>query len=210
MVEKIKKKTLSAKDLGLTPVESSKGATVSFATVVRVLMQNNWRQGTVACKGRSDVNKTNKKPWKQKGTGRARAGAADSPLWRGGGVAFGPQPRDRELKISKSAHKLAMKQLVWERANADRILSLDVTWPDETPKTAVIKAALKTVELAHAKVAFFVAPHDYRTQASLANMRNVQVLYFDQPNAYDLAKGSYWVFLNGDDQLFKDMVGRWN
>jgi large subunit ribosomal protein L4 len=71
-----------------------------FAMAVRALLQN-WRQGTVACKGRSDVSFSNKKPWKQKGTGRARAGSARSPLWRGGGVAFGPQPRTRTLKITK-------------------------------------------------------------------------------------------------------------
>ena len=63
---------------------------VAMAIYVRALLQN-WRQGTVACKGRSDVSYSNKKPWKQKGTGRARAGSARSPLWRGGGVIFGPQ-----------------------------------------------------------------------------------------------------------------------
>ena len=64
-------------------------------------MLQNWRQGTVACKGRSDVAFSNKKPWKQKGTGRARAGSARSPLWRKGGVIFGPQPRTRTLTITQ-------------------------------------------------------------------------------------------------------------
>ena len=69
----------------------------------------NWRQGTVACKGRSDVAFSNKKPWKQKGTGRARAGSARSPLWRGGGVIFGPQPRTRMLKVAKQVKKKCFK-----------------------------------------------------------------------------------------------------
>ena len=69
---------------------------------IRSLLQN-WRQGTVACKGRSDVGYSNKKPWKQKGTGRARAGSARSPLWRGGGVIFGPQPRTRVLKNEQTS-----------------------------------------------------------------------------------------------------------
>ena len=62
----------------------------NFALWVRALLQN-WRQGTVVCKGRSEVAYSNKKPWKQKGTGRARAGSARSPLWRSGGVIFGPK-----------------------------------------------------------------------------------------------------------------------
>src|SRR4030066_2094069 len=73
----------------------------AFSTWIRVL-EKNWQQGTVACQGRSDVSRTNRKPWKQKGTGRARAGSARSPLWRGGGIIFGPQPRTRTLTVSKS------------------------------------------------------------------------------------------------------------
>ena len=210
MAEKTKKNALSAKEVGLTPIENAQGAAISFATAVRVLLQNNWRQGTVACKGRSDVNRTNKKPWKQKGTGRARAGTARSPLWRGGGVTFGPQPRVRELKISSLANRLAMKQLAWDRLGSDAVVPLEVAWPDEKPKTAVMQDVLVQAGLAGKRVAFFVAPHDYRTQASLANIPKVQVLYFDQPNAYDLANGAYWVFLKGDSQLFKDMVAKWN
>lgn len=90
--------TLSLSDLGVTWEQVD--AKVDYALWVRVLMQN-WRQGTVGCKGRSDVARSGKKPWKQKGTGRARAGTARSPLWRGGGVIFGPQMRTRTLKINK-------------------------------------------------------------------------------------------------------------
>ena len=79
-----------------------------MAVYVRSLLQN-WRQGTVGCKGRSDVAYSNKKPWKQKGTGRARAGSARSPLWRGGGVIFGPQPRTRVLKAGKQVKKKCVK-----------------------------------------------------------------------------------------------------
>lgn len=71
---------------------------------MRVYLQN-VRQGTVGSKGRSDIAYTNKKPWKQKGTGRARAGSARSPLWRGGGVVFGPQARIKMLKVPKKLSK---------------------------------------------------------------------------------------------------------
>ena len=90
---------VSAKDLDLATEKRSE-LTVGFSIWIRTLRQN-WRQGTVGCKGRSDVSFSNKKPWKQKGTGRARAGSARSPLWRGGGVIFGPQPRVRVLRLQR-------------------------------------------------------------------------------------------------------------
>src|SRR5260221_6802069 len=82
-----------------------------FSTSIRVLTKN-WQQGTVASQGRSDVSRTNKKPWKQKGTGRARAGSARSPLWKGGGVIFGPQARIRTLKLSKKARHKVMATIL--------------------------------------------------------------------------------------------------
>ena len=100
--------TLSASDLNIEGARKEISP-VAMAVYVRSLLQN-WRQGTVACKGRSDVAYSNKKPWKQKGTGRARAGSARSPLWRGGGVIFGPQPRTRVLKAGKQL-KRSVSQL---------------------------------------------------------------------------------------------------
>ena len=198
-----------AADLGLTKPQDMARSPVAFATAVRVLLQN-WRQGTVACKGRSDVNKTNKKPFKQKGTGRARAGAASSPLWRGGGVTFGPQPRTRRLKISRKSTRYALQQLLWQRIEAGSIVAMDIAWSSDAPKTAVARQALDAMGLGGKRVTIFVAPHDYQTQASFANIAGVQVLFYDQPNVYDLSNGSYWIFLRQDGQLFKDMVSAWN
>lgn len=200
---------VKAADLGLAKPSDMARSPVAFATAVRVLLQN-WRQGTVACKGRADVNKTTKKPFKQKGTGRARAGAASSPLWRGGGVIFGPQPRTRRLKISRKSSRYVLQQLLWQRIDAGSVVALDVTWPTDAPKTAVARQALKVAGLDGKRVTIFVAPHDYRTHASFANIAGVQVLFYDQPNAYDLSNGAYWVFLRQDGQMFKDMVSAWN
>ena len=82
-------RALAASEVGYDR-EDLKTSPVAVSQWIRALLQN-WRQGTLATKGRSDVKLSNKKPWKQKGTGRARAGTARSPLWRGGGVTFGPQ-----------------------------------------------------------------------------------------------------------------------
>src|SRR6202158_776957 len=95
--EKIKTENTPAmpvtfKEIGITAPEK-RATPHQFAVWIRALLQN-WRQGTVGVKDRSEVSLSGKKPWKQKGTGRARAGTARSPLWRKGGVIFGPHPRD--------------------------------------------------------------------------------------------------------------------
>src|ERR1700733_5875246 len=89
---------VAAQELDFDVASFTRATPISFSTWIRVLAKN-WQQGTVACQGRSDVAYTNRKPWKQKGTGRARAGSARSPLWKGGGVIFGPQARVRTMKV---------------------------------------------------------------------------------------------------------------
>ena len=97
-------RTVVAQDLGFSEDSRKSVAPSTFSIEVRRLLQN-WRQGTVACKGRSDVKGSTRKPWKQKGTGRARAGDVKSPIWRGGGVIFGPQKRVKTLKTTKAVRK---------------------------------------------------------------------------------------------------------
>src|SRR5436189_5382445 len=100
-----------AQDIDFDINSFNRASNLLFSTWARVLTKN-WQQGTVACQGRSEVSRTNKKPWKQKGTGRARAGSARSPLWKGGGVIFGPQARVRTLKISKKARQKVMTTIL--------------------------------------------------------------------------------------------------
>jgi len=208
MVRETKTGAVTAAELGLNGIEQNTVSPACFAVAIRAQLQN-WRQGTVACKGRSDVNRTGRKPWKQKGTGRARAGSFRSPIWRGGGVTFGPQPRVRMLSVPKEVRRLALQQLLLSRVNDGRVFVLPVTWADEKPKTSTACKALKALGFEDKKVILFVDMHDYRTQASFANVPNVRMLFFDQPNAYDLSNGSYWLYLEQDDKLFKEMVGAW-
>ena len=111
---------ITAHDLGIVTEKSPLINPKTFSLAIRVLLQN-WRQGTVGCKDRSEVAYTNKKPWKQKGTGRARAGTRRSPLWRGGGVTFGPQARIRELSIPRKAKQKIFSALLLQRLEAGRI-----------------------------------------------------------------------------------------
>lgn len=189
----------------ITKMDSSP---TTFALVIRALLQN-WRQGTVACKGRSDVSFSNKKPWRQKGTGRARAGTARSPLWRGGGVTFGPQPRTRMLDVNSTQRKLAFNNLLFSVMERDGIMCVDL---NETEKASTKNAArmLKSLSLHDKNVVLFVPFGEEKTFLSFCNIPNVRILSFDEPNAYDLSRASHWVFLKKDVDLFKEMIARWN
>lgn len=188
--------------------ERSAVAPEGFALCVRALLQN-WRQGTVACKSRGEVAFSNKKPWKQKGTGRARVSSLRSPLWRKGGVIFGPQPRVRKLKISRDLRKAVFLSLLWDRFDRGSVVELDWQLDGAAPKTALAHKVLRDAGLHDKQVVFFVTPHDVLTQASLSNIPSVKLLLFDQPNAYSLSQGDYWVFLKKDKDAFKDMVNTW-
>jgi large subunit ribosomal protein L4 len=180
----------------------------NLALAVRVQLQN-WRQGTVACKSRSDlISRSNRKPWKQKGTGRARAGSPRSPLWRGGGVSHGPQPRVRELKVTKALRRHVLKQVLHEKMSAGQILNWG--WEvGETPKTAAAFKALKEAGLADKRIGLFVGSHDFNAYASFGNLPNVALFGFDHPNAFTLAQAEHWVFFKKDEDLFKEMVSSW-
>src|SRR5271156_6936255 len=101
-------------------IENGKGTQAVHDTVVAYNAAQ--RSGTACTKTVGEVAVTNKKPWKQKGTGRARAGSFRSPLWRGGGVVFGPRPRDFRKKVSRSTRQLALRKALSERLNAGDVL----------------------------------------------------------------------------------------
>jgi large subunit ribosomal protein L4 len=197
---------VTAKDLGITAPKKATSAKL-FAVWVRTLLQN-WRQGTVGVKGRSDVSYSNKKPWKQKGTGRARAGSARSPVWRGGGVSFGPQMRVRKLTLPQQMKKQVLIQLVADRIKHKQLVVAE--WQlSEKPSTKQASQILALAGLTGKKVTVFLPAADLISFASFVNIPYVQVLFFDQANAYDLANSHAWLILKKDFEMFKDMVGGW-
>jgi large subunit ribosomal protein L4 len=206
-ISDVQLRTLTAQDLEVSAVAPISPR--AFSVCVRSLLQG-WRQGTVGSQGRSDVSLTNKKPWKQKGTGRARAGSARSPLWRGGGVIFGPQERTRLLKINKKVRKSALATVFNTYLTAGKIVALDWQLMGFAPKTSQAHTILKQLSLVDKKVILFVAQGDMLTYASFINLPNVSVLYFDQPNAFDLMNCDRWMLLNKDMDRFKEMVSQWN
>lgn len=125
-------------------VEADKGIQAVHDAVVAYMAAQ--RSGTACTKNVGDVNGTNKKPWKQKGTGRARAGSFASPLWRGGGVVFGPKPRDFSKKISKSTRALALRKAMTERLKAGDVIVVD-DLKVASPKTKEFSSLLDGLNL---------------------------------------------------------------
>ena len=204
--EKRASHVVKAHELTLKEQRPSKVAH-GFSAYIRSLMQN-WRQGTVKVKGRSDVSFSTAKPWKQKGTGRARAGTRRSPLWRTGGVTFGPQERVRTLKVNRAIKRQVMRALLDKHLLDERIFALDWTLKG-MPKTREVSAYLKKVGLEGKKVVVFIRPEDAPVAVAFRNIPRVECAYFDQPNAYMLAKSDYWVVFEKDLNQFNHMVQTW-
>src|SRR5882762_1362344 len=125
-------------------VENGKGTQAVHDAVVAY--QAAQRMGTACTKNVGEVAGTNKKPWRQKGTGRARAGSFQSPLWRGGGVVFGPKPRDFSKKVSRKTRQLALRKALSERLKSGDVVIVDDLKLD-SPKTKEFVGALKALQM---------------------------------------------------------------
>ena len=137
-----------------------------------VARQAYYRAGTASTLSKGEVNGSNRKPWKQKGTGRARAGLKQSPVWRGGGVAFGPKPRDFSVKVNKKVAKLAFRRIVSDRI-ADGTLFIVEDLSLERPKTKLLAAALKALKAENALLV--VAAADEALTRAARNLPGVEV-----------------------------------
>jgi len=146
----------------------------------------NQRQGTVNTKERSDVRGGGKKPWRQKGTGRARAGTIRSPLWRGGGTVFGPHPRDYRMKVNRKVKRVALKSSLTARAKDGDILVIKaLEFP--APKTKAFTAVLKNMDAHKLKKALVILDKaDVRTIKSARNVTGVRIAMADSVTTYDV------------------------
>jgi large subunit ribosomal protein L4 len=113
----------AAKEAQLDLIEDARGTQAVHEVVVAIRAAR--RSGTANTKTKADVDLSGAKPWRQKGTGRARAGYKSSPIWRGGGVVFGPKPRDYSKKVPKSVRRLAFRKALSERISAGDVLTID-------------------------------------------------------------------------------------
>ena len=150
------------------------------------------RSGTHNTKTRAEIRGGAAKPWKQKGTGRARAGSSNMPHWRGGGVAMGPKPRNYAQKTPKKMKRLALFSALSDRAASDNILIVD-TWDFESPSTSRAQTVLNAIG-ATGKVLLVIDANDTNTEKSFRNLPNVHVLPVGQLNVFDILVSDYVVF----------------
>jgi large subunit ribosomal protein L4 len=150
------------------------------------------RAGSQSTRTRAEVAGGGTKPWRQKGTGRARQGSNRSPHWRGGGVALGPKPRSFAQKTPKKMVRLALCSALSDRAADGKVIVLD-EWTFETPKTKDAVAALESLEL-NGKVLLVLGDDDDVAWLSFRNLGDVHCLYARELNPYDVLVADYVVF----------------
>lgn len=152
--------------------------------VVRQL--NNARQGTVSTKTRSEVRGGGRKPWRQKGTGRARAGSNRSPLWRGGGVIFGPKPRDFNIKMNRKERRLALRTALQSRTE-DLIIVQDFAAELPRPKTKDLMTAIaRWGILPTAKILIILPEIQENVYLSGKNVEKLKMIESDKLNIFDI------------------------
>ncbi|CAN5550155.1 50S ribosomal protein L4 [soil metagenome] len=150
------------------------------------------RAGSGSTLTRAEVRGGGAKPWKQKGTGRARQGSIRSPQWRGGGVALGPKPRSYRQRTPKKMVRLALRSALSDRAAAGRVAVVD-GWGIDTPRTKDAVAALDALDL-DGRVLVVLGDADEAVAKSLRNLRRIHVLHVRELNAYDILCADWIVF----------------
>jgi large subunit ribosomal protein L4 len=153
----------------------------------------NQRQGTAKTKGRSEVSGGGRKPWKQKHTGNARAGSNTSPLWRRGGKAFGPRPRDYYAVIPRTLRKIALTSALSSRAKDEKILVIDKIVVD-APKTRTIATMLDALSLEGKRTLLIVDKTNKNVYLSGRNIKNCSVKPVSEINALDVLNNEAVVF----------------
>jgi large subunit ribosomal protein L4 len=146
---------------------------------------NNQRQGTHQTKTRSFVSGGNQKPWKQKGTGRARQGSTRAPHWRGGGIVFGPQPRDYTTDLPRKVRQLARRSALNARARETGVHVVE-RFSFAAPKTRELAALLGKLGVDGRKVLVLTAGHNASVYLSGRNLPNVEVMRYTDASAYDI------------------------
>jgi len=189
-VYNIKKKKVAKVELN----DAVFGAEVNEAIVYDVVKMQlaSRRSGTASTKTRHDVSGGGKKPWRQKGTGRARAGTTRSPIWRGGGIVFGPHPRDFSYSIPKKVRKKAVISALSMKLKQDKMLILK-DFPMEKISTRIFKSVVDLFDLK--KALFVLADDDITLQKSSRNIKSIKMIRSEGINVYDILNHEHLVLL---------------
>ncbi|PFG27239.1 50S ribosomal protein L4 [Corynebacterium renale] len=168
-------------------------ASVALMHQVVIAQQAAARQGTHSTKTRGEVRGGGRKPWRQKGTGRARQGSTRAPQWTGGGTVFGPKPRDYSQRTPKKMKAAALFGALTNRATNERIHVITELVPGQTPSTKAARTFIERLT-PNKSVLLVIGREDENARRSANNLPNVHILNPDQLNTYDV--------LNSDDVVF--------
>lgn len=179
--------TAAAEKKGAYALPEDYDGTVNMAALYQAVraFRNNQRQGTASTKTRAEVAGGSRKPWRQKGTGRARHGTSRSPIWTGGGVVFGPKPRDYHTNIPRKVKQLARRSALNARANEGAVHVIEAL-EFEAPKTRQMADLLRKLELAQQKVLLLTKETRPAVFLSCRNLANLRVMRYSDASAYDI------------------------
>jgi large subunit ribosomal protein L4 len=192
-IKDIKGKDQGELEVKFSLIEDGKGTQAVHDTVTAYRAAQ--RMGTACTKTMGEVAGSGKKPWRQKGTGRARAGSFASPLWRGGGVVFGPKPRDFTKKISRSTRQLALRKALSERLRSGDVVVIN-DFKLETAKTKDFVSVLGALDL---KGSTLIVSQGTDKKLNLAsrNVANISLATSDSLNTYDVLRPDKLIFTQG-------------
>ncbi len=168
-----------------------------------VMQLNNRRAGTAATKSKGLVRGGGKKPWRQKGTGRARAGSIRSPLWVGGGTIFGPQPRDYSFRMPRKARKEALLSALSLKNRDGKIIVVDKLELEEAKTKLMVKAL---AELKVTSALIVISRPDATIERSSRNIPAVKVLRVEGLNVYDLVRYEHLILTEGALKLLEERL----
>ena len=192
--------TLSPEVFGIEPNQQ-----VIFDAIV--MQRASMRQGTHSTKGRSEVRGGGRKPWRQKGTGRARQGSIRAAQWRGGGTVFGPKPRNYGYRLNRKVRRLALKSVLSEKVAENNMIVVD-KYDMAQPKT---KDFVKIIDAIHAcnKTLFVVAPDEDFDNAfkSMRNIPTMMMLTVEGINVYDIVNANKIVFTEAAVKRVEEALG---
>jgi len=186
----IEKKKVSQVDLNDAVFGAEVNETIIYDVVKMQLASR--RSGTASTKTRSDVSGGGKKPWRQKGTGRARAGTTRSPIWRGGGIVFGPHPRDYSYSIPKKVRKKAIISALSMKFKENKMLILK-DFPMEKINTRIFKGVFDLFNLK--KALFILDDNNAVLLKSSRNIKNVKMIRSEGINVYDILNHEHLILL---------------
>jgi large subunit ribosomal protein L4 len=172
----------AAKEAKIDMIEDGRGTQAMHEVIVAIRAAR--RSGSANTKTKAEVDLSGAKPWRQKGTGRARAGYKSSPIWRGGGVVFGPKPRDYSKKVSKSMRRLAFQKALSERIKAGDVLTIDKFVVSEIKTKSFISMLRKATDAQ--KVLLISDSFDEKTFRSARNVKSVRLAIASDVNAEQL------------------------